>query len=169
MDVHSFSKNTLTNCCGYSVLGDVHDILTIAIDPASKCYAEEELLEHAPHPVRTHRRRRVAVREGERKSRQQVLEEFQLLNGLFAVAEKEEEHVPFKEILDLVSLAEGADYNNLWEEIMEDLSLEKEKLNRPRKTKILQEMGDDEFNKTIDRIVKEATQYEQDTHEQEEE
>jgi hypothetical protein len=39
------------------------------------------------------------------------------------VAEKEEEHVPFKEILDLVSLAEGADYNTFWDEIMDDLSL----------------------------------------------
>lgn len=42
---------------------------------------------------------------------------------------------------------------------MEDLSLEKEMLNRPKKVKISQEMGDEEFNKTIDRIVKEATQY----------
>ena len=48
---------------------------------------------------------------------------------------------------------------------MEDLSLEKEKLTNPRKVKISQEMGDEEFNKTIDRIVKEATQYEEDTHE----
>lgn len=98
-------------------------------------------------------------KEGDRKTKQQILDEFRLLNGLFTVAEKEEEHVPFQEILNLVSLTDGADYGALWDEIMEDLSLEKEMLNRPKKVKISQEMGDEEFNKTIERIVKEATQY----------
>lgn len=73
MDVHSFSQNTLTNCCEYSVLGEVKDILTIAIDPASKRYTEEELLEHAPHPVRMHRKKRIPPKEGDRKSRHQIL------------------------------------------------------------------------------------------------
>lgn len=73
MDVHSFSKNTLTNCCSYSVLGEVQDIQTIAIDPASKKYTEEEILDHAPHPIRAHRKKRLGVREGERKSRGQIL------------------------------------------------------------------------------------------------
>jgi hypothetical protein len=73
MDVHSFSQNTLTNCCSYSVLGEVQDIQTIAIDPTSKRYTEEELLDHAPHPIRAHRKKRVVVREGERKSRGQIL------------------------------------------------------------------------------------------------
>jgi hypothetical protein len=35
--------------------------------------------------------------------------------------------------------------------------------------KVSQQMGDQEFNKIIDRIVKEATQYEQDNFEEEEE
>ncbi len=62
MDIHSFSQNTLTNCCSYSVLGEVRDILTISIDPSSKKYAEEELLEHAPHPVRSQRKKRAVVK-----------------------------------------------------------------------------------------------------------
>lgn len=40
MDMHSFSQNSLTNVCAYSALGEVEDILTIAIDPASKKYTE---------------------------------------------------------------------------------------------------------------------------------
>jgi hypothetical protein len=59
MDIHSFSQNTLTNCCSYSVLGEVRDILTISIDPESKKYTEEELLVHAPHPIRAQRKRKV--------------------------------------------------------------------------------------------------------------
>lgn len=39
-------------------------------------------------------------------------------------------------------------------------------LNRPKKVKISQEMGDEEFNNTIDRIVKEATQYQQEKFEE---
>jgi hypothetical protein len=89
MDMHSFSQNTLTNCCSYSVLGEVQDILTISIDPDSKKYTEEELLEHAPHPIRTLRKKKVLPKEGDRKTKEQILQEFYLLNSLFTVADKE--------------------------------------------------------------------------------
>ena len=36
------------------------------------------------------------------------------------------ETVPFKDVIDLVSLKDGAEYNDLWQSIMEDLSLDKE-------------------------------------------
>ena len=42
---------------------------------------------------------------------------------------------------------------------MENLSLERENIIRPKRTNLNQEMNDEEFNKVIDRILKEATQY----------
>ena len=44
---------------------------------------------------------------------------------------------------------------------MEELALDKEGERRPNRAKLSQAMGDDEFKKTINRIVEEATQYEE--------
>jgi hypothetical protein len=44
MNINSFSRNAMTNCCSYNILGEVEDIHTISIDPASKKYVEEDLL-----------------------------------------------------------------------------------------------------------------------------
>ena len=62
MDINSFSQNNLTNCCQYSILGDIKDVLTISIDPDSKKYTEEELLEHAPHPIRSNRIKKITAK-----------------------------------------------------------------------------------------------------------
>ena len=60
MNINSFSKNTMTNCSSYNFLGELHDIHTISIDVESKRYTEEDLLERAPHPVRTTSKRKFA-------------------------------------------------------------------------------------------------------------
>ena len=60
MNINSFSKNTMTNCSSYNFLGELQDIHTISIDVESKRYTEEDLLERAPHPVRTTSKRKFA-------------------------------------------------------------------------------------------------------------
>ena len=40
LNINSFSQNSLTNCSSYDIFGNVEDIHTIAIDPASKKYTE---------------------------------------------------------------------------------------------------------------------------------
>jgi hypothetical protein len=61
------------------------------------------------------------------------------LNNLFRLGKEEEEQfVPYKDVLDVVCLKEDADYNDLWEQIMAELSLEKGKnliSKRPREEK----------------------------------
>jgi len=37
---------------------------TISIEAASKRYTEEEVLDHAPHPIRTQHKRKVVAKEG---------------------------------------------------------------------------------------------------------
>jgi hypothetical protein len=96
-------------------LGHITDIHTIEIDPASKKYTEEDVLDHAPHPIRSNHRRRVQQKEPDRKSKEQLLEEFHLLNNLFTIGGQEEKVVPYQNVLDVVGLKEDADYNDLWE------------------------------------------------------
>ena len=85
LNINSFSQNGLTNGCVYGYLGEVEEIRTIGIDPGSKKYVEEDVLEHAPHPIRPSRRKRVVQKEADRKSRGQILEELELLNNLFKI------------------------------------------------------------------------------------
>lgn len=86
LNINSFSQNTLTNCSSYNFLGEIEGIQTIAIDPASKKYVEkEDWLEHAPHPVRPNKKKRVAQKEPDRKSKEQLLDEFHILNNLFKI------------------------------------------------------------------------------------
>lgn len=59
----------------------------------------------------------------------------------------------------MVSLSDGSSYNDLWDRIVADLSLNKEKM--ATRTRLTERMSDDQFNETIDRIMKEATEYEQ--------
>lgn len=85
LNINSFSQNELTNCCSYSITGEIEDINTIAIDPASKKYTEEDVLEHAPHPIRVRKRKRVGQNEPDRKSKEQLLDEFYILNDMFKI------------------------------------------------------------------------------------
>lgn len=56
-------------------------------------------------------------------------------------------------------MSDGSSYNDLWDRIVADLSLNKEKM--ATRTRLTERMSDDQFNETIDRIMKEATEYEQ--------
>lgn len=73
---------------------------------------------------------------------------------------KEEEFIPFNDVLDLVSFSEKANYSDLWDEIMHDLSLDKDHLAKIKKVNISEQLGDQDFKRIIDRIIKEATEYE---------
>lgn len=124
LNINSFSQNELTNCCTYNIMGEVEDIQIIAIDPASKKYTEQDILEHAPHPVRLNKKKRLVMKEPDRKSKDQILDQFYILNNLFRLGKEEEEQfVPYKDVLDVVCLKEDADYNDLWDQIMNELSL----------------------------------------------
>lgn len=68
------------------------------------------------------------MKEPDRKSKDQILDELYILNNLFRLGKEEEQQfVPYKDVLDVVALKEDADYNDLWEQIMAELSLEKGK------------------------------------------
>lgn len=44
--------------------------------------------------------------------------------------------MPFQDVLDVVSFKDDADYNDLWEEIISQLSIDREKIvNFPKKKK----------------------------------
>jgi hypothetical protein len=58
-----------------------------------------------------------------------------------------------------VSFSEKSNYSDLWEEILADLSLEKNDVKKIKKVKINRDMEDEDFKRIIDRIMKEATQY----------
>ena len=62
------------------------------------------MLEHAPHPIRPNRRRRVQLKEPDRKSKEQTLEELQILNDLFKIGGQEEKEVAYQQVLDVVAL-----------------------------------------------------------------
>ena len=51
---------------------------------------------------------------------------------------------------------------------MEELALDKEGGRRPNRAKLSKLMGEDDFKKTINRIVEEATQYEEQNYVEEE-
>lgn len=79
---------------------------------------------------------------------------------MFSVDEScEDAQTSADKILDVVSLSDGSSYNDLWDRIVADLSLNKEKM--ATRTRLTERMSDDQFNETIDRIMKEATEYEQ--------
>lgn len=68
--------------------------------------------------------------------------------------EEEEQFVPYKEVLDVVCLKEDADYNDLWEHIMAELSLEKSKAVIARRGKEEKEkITDEELMKRIETIL----------------
>ena len=145
--------NTLTNCCSYDVIGEVVDIQTIAIDPASKKTAEEDILEHAPHPIRGSARRKVMQKEADRKSKDQLLEELNILNNLFSIGGDEKKEVPYQEVLDVVGLKDNADYNDLWDQIMQELALEQGKIYSLKKNKGFQDKSDQELVEAIGQII----------------
>lgn len=58
-----------------------------------------------------------------------------------------------------MSFSEKSNYSDLWEEILADLSLEKNDVKKIKKVKINRDMEDEDFKRIIDRIMKEATQY----------
>ena len=47
---------------------------------------------------------------------------------MFTLGGEEETEVKYQEVLDVVALKEDADYNDLWDQIMRELSLDKEKV-----------------------------------------
>ena len=103
-------------------MGNPLGIGTLPIDPNSKKYSEEESLNHLPHPIRGQRRRKLQNSEGNFKTREEIMKEFDILNGMFTLMDNcqngQEQEVPYKEIVDLVSLKEDSDYHELWSDIM---------------------------------------------------
>ena len=85
VDINSFSQNGLTNLTTYDHLGNPIGIDTIPIDPKAKKHSSEEALSHLPHPIRTQSRRKLNTKEGEFKSREQIMQEFDILNGMFTL------------------------------------------------------------------------------------
>ncbi len=64
-----------------------------------------------------------------------------------------------KKVLDVVSLSDDASYNDLWDEIVDQLHLGGEK--KEKLSKISNTLSDDQFNEVINRIMNEATEYQQ--------
>lgn len=64
-----------------------------------------------------------------------------------------------KSVLGVVSLADDANYNDLWDEIVKELQLGGEK--KEKFSKISNILSDEQFNEVINRIMSEATEYEQ--------
>ena len=114
-------------------------------------------MEHAPHPIRAKRRKRVGHKEPDRKSKDQLLGEFYILNDMFKIGGEEEKVVPYQDVLDVVTLKDDADYNDLCEEILQELTLEKEKvLAMKREKDVYREKNDQELLQTINQILSEA-------------
>lgn len=71
--------------------------------------------------------------------------------------------VPYKKVIDVVSLKEDADYNDLWEQIMAELSLEKGKAKIYKRTgREKDKISDEELLKQIEAILSEAQEYQED-------
>ena len=61
-------------------------------------------MEHVPHPIRTNGRKKIWQKEPDRKSKEQLLEEFHILNNMFTIGGEEEKEVPYQDVLDVIGL-----------------------------------------------------------------
>lgn len=81
---------------------------------------------------------------------------------MFKIGGQEEKVVPYQDVLDVVTLKDDADYNDLWEQILQELTLEKEKvLAMKREKEIYKEKNDEQLLQTIDQILSEAQEYQE--------
>lgn len=77
--------------------------------------------------------------------------------------EKKHESEHYQAVLDVLTLQGDTEYNDLWEEILTDINMGKEKPKlRPARIKI----KDEEFDEAIERLIKEGEEEQDETEPQ---
>jgi len=70
------------------------------------------------------------------------------------------EEEDYQKVLDVLSLQDNTEYNDLWEEILYDINVGKE---RPRHKPAIK-VKDEQFDETIERLIKEGEEDEEEFH-----
>jgi hypothetical protein len=108
----------------------------VAVPMENKRHTDEDVLNKMPHPVRMKlNKKRAKEKDILRKPASEILEEFNILSGMITVHKTEKDETSeYQKVLDVLTLQESTDYNDLWEEILSDINVNKQ--DKPRKAKL---------------------------------
>ena len=117
----------MTSVNTYSHDGQLLSVNYIAVPIENKRHTDEDVLNKMPHPVRLNlNKKQVKQKEVVRKHASEILEEFQLLSGMLNVQQSgKHEEEDYQKVLDVLTLQENTEYNDLWEEILSDINVGK--------------------------------------------
>ena len=78
---------------------------------------------------------------------------------MFTFGNVQEDETNYQKVLDVIDF-QDASYDSLWQDILDRIDLSKDTTTKTKAYKVKSEVADDRFRETVEKVIKEAEEYE---------